>query len=85
MGVITEVLQAAAVGVGPVGNQQVVVILETNRVVDLALIDEVRALALVPVAAVLAQPSLPVDIRHRSKVDRTALAAWAAQTLAGRS
>ena len=85
MGVITDVLQAAAVGVGPLGNQQVVIVLETNRVVDLDLIDEVRSLAQMPVAAVLARTSLPVDIRHRSKVDRTALAIWAAQTLAGRS
>jgi len=85
MGVIADVLQTAAVGVGPVGNQQVVIVLETNRTVDLALIDEVRALALTPVAAVLARASLPVDIRHRSKVDRTELALWATQTLAGRS
>ncbi|MDD2819293.1 MAG: alpha/beta fold hydrolase [Candidatus Nanopelagicales bacterium] len=85
MGAIPDVVQAAAVGVGPLGNQQVVIILETNRVVDLDLIDEVRSLAQMPVAAVLARTSLPVDIRHRSKVDRRALAVWANQLLAGRS
>ena len=85
MTAISDVHQAAVVGVGPVGNQQVVVILETHRVVDLAFIDEVRALTRTPIAAVLARKTLPVDIRHRSKVDRTALATWAAHTLAGRS
>ncbi len=34
-------------------------------------------------AAVLVVPALPTDIRHNSKIDRTALAAWAADTLAG--
>ena len=29
--------------------------------------------------------SLPVDIRHRSKIDRAALAGWAGSTLAGRA
>ena len=85
MGALTDVVQAAAVGVGPVGNQQIVIILETNRVVALDFIDQVRALAQVPIAAVLARRSLPVDIRHRSKVDRTALAVWASEVLAGRS
>ena len=85
MGAISDVLQAAAVGVGPAENQQVVIVLETNRVVDLALIDEVRALAQIPIAAVLARTELPVDVRHRSKVDRTALAMWASNVLAGRS
>ena len=85
MGALTDVVQAAAVGVGPVGNQQIVIILDTNRVVDLDFIDQVRALAQVPIAAVLARRSLPVDIRHRSKVDRTALAVWASEVLAGRS
>ena len=84
LGGIAGVRQAAAVGVGPVGTQQVVVVLESARTVDLDLIDEVRAIAGVPVAAVLARHELPVDVRHRSKVDRTALAEWASQVLAGR-
>jgi hypothetical protein len=37
-----------------------------------------------PVAAVLEHRELPVDIRHNSKIDRTALAAWAGGRLAGR-
>jgi hypothetical protein len=36
-----------------------------------------------PVAAVLAAPSLPVDIRHNAKIDRAAVAAWADSVLAG--
>ena len=38
----------------------------------------------VPVAAVLVRDWLPVDIRHASKVDRTALADWARGVLHGR-
>lgn len=45
----------------------------------------VRAAAGVPVAAVLVRDWLPVDIRHASKIDRTALADWADRILHGRS
>ena len=38
----------------------------------------------VEVAAVLVTDALPVDIRHASKIDRTRVAAWAEQVLAGR-
>ncbi len=78
---------AAVVGVGPAGVQQVVVVLTGAHgpVADLALTDAVRAAAApVAVAAVLRKAVLPVDIRHNSKIDRTALAAWATRTLAGR-
>ncbi|WP_111765666.1 alpha/beta fold hydrolase [Nakamurella deserti] len=78
---------AAVVGVGPAGVQQVVVVLTGTGPVlpDLGLADAVRAAAApVPVAAVLVREALPVDIRHNSKIDRTALAAWATDTLAGR-
>ncbi|MDQ6740651.1 MAG: hypothetical protein M3021_09900, partial [Actinomycetota bacterium] len=34
-------------------------------------------------AAVLIIPSMPTDIRHNSKIDRTALAAWATTALSG--
>jgi olefin beta-lactone synthetase len=34
---------------------------------------------------VLVASSLPVDIRHASKVDRSVLAAWAEKVLAGRT
>ena len=43
----------------------------------------VREVAGVPVAAVLLTRSLPVDIRHQSKVDRAAVSAWAERVLAG--
>ena len=42
-----------------------------------------RAAAGVPVAAVLVRDWLPVDVRHASKVDRTALAHWAEAVLHG--
>jgi hypothetical protein len=35
------------------------------------------------VAAVLVTDSLPVDIRHAAKIDRTRVAAWAGRVLAG--
>jgi len=51
---------------------------------SLDLIDQVRAAAVsTPVAAVLVRDSLPVDTRHNSKIDRAALARWAADVLAG--
>ena len=37
----------------------------------------------VDVAAVLAVPALPVDIRHNSKLDRARIASWAERALAG--
>lgn len=88
---LPQVAQAAAVGVGPTGSQQVVVIVVTDRnrngLADLDLTAAVRAAvqaaAGVKVAAVLERKQLPVDIRHRSKVDRTALARWASTVLAG--
>ncbi|MFK5633290.1 alpha/beta fold hydrolase [Ornithinimicrobium sp. LYQ103] len=45
---------------------------------------EVRSVAGVPVAAVLLRDWLPVDVRHASKIDRTALARWADTVLHGR-
>ena len=45
----------------------------------------VREAAGVEVAAVLERAELPVDIRHNSKIDRAALAAWASHVLAGRA
>lgn len=43
----------------------------------------VRGLTDLPVAAVLVRDAMPVDIRHQSKIDRTELAEWAEQQLAG--
>ncbi|WP_328842607.1 alpha/beta fold hydrolase [Nakamurella leprariae] len=82
----------AVVGVGPAGTQQVVVVVGTPGVrrsgvrADTETVDAVRALLAdlpVPVAAVLRHPGLPVDVRHNSKIDRVAVAGWAARALAG--
>jgi acyl-coenzyme A synthetase/AMP-(fatty) acid ligase/pimeloyl-ACP methyl ester carboxylesterase len=86
---LSAVRLAAAVGVGPPGVQQVVVVIETDPptpYVGLApagLAIRVRGQARVDVAAVLTVPALPVDIRHNSKIDRTRVARWAADLLAG--
>lgn len=86
---IPAVRQAACVGVGPRGTQAVVVIVVTDHpaegLADLTLTAEVRDAADMDVAAVLVRRELPVDIRHRSKIDRAALADWAATKLAGRA
>ena len=68
----------AVVGVGPVGTQQLVVVL-TGPGGPLAPTarDAARAAAGRPVAAVLVRESLPVDIRHNSKIDRVEVARWA--------
>ncbi|MGY1643106.1 alpha/beta fold hydrolase [Geodermatophilus sp. SYSU D00703] len=91
------VAAAAAVGVGPVGAQVVVVVVVPSRSsrrpagrgARLALADEgtadaVRAAAGLGVAAVLTTAGLPVDVRHQSKVDRSEVARRAARVLAGR-
>lgn len=86
---LAEVAMAAAVGVGPAGTQQVVVVIapsDGDRHRGLAsqdLTDTVRHLLDVEVAAVLQTPSLPVDIRHNSKIDRAAIATWAGEVLDG--
>jgi acyl-CoA synthetase (AMP-forming)/AMP-acid ligase II/pimeloyl-ACP methyl ester carboxylesterase len=80
--------RVAAVGVGPIGNQQLVVVVEDAAASpgpaagDLAGL--VRASVDEPVASVLSAQRLPVDIRHNAKIDRTAVAAWAGEVLAGR-
>ncbi|MCU1359133.1 MAG: putative fatty-acid--CoA ligase [Ilumatobacteraceae bacterium] len=84
---LDAVERAAAVGVGPVGCQQLVVVVEQPTIDD-GLADEamsasVRGVVDVRVAAVLSVQALPVDIRHNTKIDRTAVAAWAAAVLSG--
>ncbi len=87
---IERVTMAAAVGVGPPGTQQVVVVVTTDprpgrmQLAPLSLTDRVRDAVDVDVAAVIAVPSLPVDVRHESKIDRVEVAASAAELLAGR-
>lgn len=80
--------RVAAVGVGPVGAQQLVIVIEdvvgTDGLASADLAGRVRSVVEAPVAAVLTRRSIPVDIRHNSKVDRAAVAAWADDVLAGR-
>ncbi|MFD1721832.1 alpha/beta fold hydrolase [Amnibacterium endophyticum] len=77
--------RAAAVGVGPRGTQQLVVVAEgaEGPLADPALAAAVRREVGRPVAAVLATPALPVDVRHNAKIDRARVAAWASRVLAG--
>jgi olefin beta-lactone synthetase len=83
------VRRAAVVGIGPRGLRQAVAVVETIPAVgrpDLAnpeITAGVRASSSLPLAAVLAVPRLPTDIRHNSKIDRTRLSDWAERTLAG--
>lgn len=91
---LAGVHRSAVVGVGPVGTQAVVAVIEpastprtrTPRpgLADGELSRQVRAAAApVPVSAVLVTDTVPVDIRHQSKIDRTRLAQWADQVLSG--
>ena len=79
---------AAAVGVGPAGAQVVVIVVvpahrqrRTEPLAPPEVATAVRASLGPDVAAVLSRTSLPVDIRHNSKVDRGALARWATAVL----
>ena len=87
---ISGVQRAAAVGIGEPGIQQIVIVLETDEknenVASAALTAQVRqALGLVDVVAVWETKKLPVDIRHNSKIDRTALGQRMQKVLSGRS
>ncbi|MDX2376106.1 alpha/beta fold hydrolase [Microbacterium sp. LRZ72] len=86
---VARVRRAAVVGVGPHGLRQAVVVVETDPaaarpgLADPELTAAVRASTATPLAAVLAVPQLPTDIRHNSKIDRSRLSAWAERMLAG--
>ncbi|MDQ1083290.1 MULTISPECIES: alpha/beta fold hydrolase [Microbacterium] len=84
---VDAVSRAAAVGVGPVGRQVVVAVVEagTRRpgLASPSLADDVRAATRQRLAAVLTVPVLPTDIRHNSKIDRSRVAAWAERLLSG--
>ena len=88
---LAAVEQAAVVGVGPAGTQQLVVVVVTvdgarGPRVPLEMIDAVRAVVSeFPVSAVLRIEALPVDRRHNSKIDRAEVARWAGDLLAGNS
>ena len=83
--------RCAAVGVGPHGCQQLVVVLEMSGGTDgladdtitRAVRDAVQAAIDHPVAAVMVVAALPVDIRHNTKIDRAQVADWASAVLAG--
>ena len=78
---------AAVVGVGPTGRQAIVAVVEAplhvSGVASVELTDSLRQTAGIDFAAVLVVDSLPVDIRHNSKIDRARVAQWAADVLAG--
>jgi acyl-CoA synthetase (AMP-forming)/AMP-acid ligase II/pimeloyl-ACP methyl ester carboxylesterase len=84
---VAGVHRSAAVGVGPVGCQALVVVVEVRTADDGLAPDDlarsVRAEVDRPVAAVLQVSDLPVDIRHNTKIDRTLVARWAEQVLSG--
>ena len=90
---VPAVSRAAVVGVGPLGTQHLVAVVETvqpARRVGLAqagLAAAVRASVAdaggPTIAAVLVVPRLPTDIRHNSKIDRSRLSRWATGILAG--
>jgi acyl-coenzyme A synthetase/AMP-(fatty) acid ligase/pimeloyl-ACP methyl ester carboxylesterase len=87
---IPRVKRAAAVGIGDIGVQQVVIVLEIEQgrddIASAATSAQVReALPHIDVVAVWETKKLPVDIRHNSKIDRTALAEKMQKALSGRS
>lgn len=92
---VPGVRRAAVVGVGPRGAAQVVVVVEhadvhRSGLAPASLRDAVRAAAAggpgegPAIAAVLVVRTLPVDIRHNSKIDRVAVGHWAQRVLDGR-
>lgn len=90
---VAGVARAAAVGVGPKGLQQVVVVVElvgrpgaqerVNAPASEEITRAIRAASPVRVAAVWVSGRLPVDIRHNAKIDRTALAVAMGRLLRG--
>ena len=80
---------AAAVGIGPTGNQQLIIVITSLENIANGLLDFDRVQLVreqVPefeIAAVLVRNELPVDIRHNSKIDRAELSNWADSVLAG--
>ncbi len=92
---IHGVTQVAAVGVGPVGSQVVVLVIQPDqpprKLTEATpnLREQVRAAVAahcgpaIDVAAVLVAPTIPVDQRHNSKIDRRFIAQQASIHLAG--
>jgi acyl-coenzyme A synthetase/AMP-(fatty) acid ligase len=88
---LDDVALAAVVGVGPVGTQATVAVIQTSTEdqpvggASLALVDRIRGVVddTIDIAAALVVRELPVDRRHNSKIDRAAVAVWATRVLAG--
>ena len=79
--------KAAAVGVGPVDNELIALVIEAPSlrpgVAPVDVTEEIRSRVDVSVVAVLVTRELPVDIRHNSKIDRARVSDWASKVLAG--
>ncbi len=93
---VDGVHRAAAVGIGPVGTQALVVVIENPKAkrsmteASPEIRDAVRTAVAqrlpasdLDIAAVVMQRTVPVDRRHNAKIDRTALRQAAAKLLAG--
>jgi len=84
---LPNIVRAAAVGVGPSGAQQIVIVVETSQRTDgpasIDLARAVRSVVVPHVAAVWTTKNLPVDIRHNSKIDRTKVAMQMSSILSG--
>jgi acyl-coenzyme A synthetase/AMP-(fatty) acid ligase len=85
---LPNVVRVAAVGVGPVDVQQIVIVVETTNSSDGPADDHLThavrtALAPLMIASVWETKKLPVDIRHNSKIDRTAVSKQMSQILSG--
>jgi acyl-CoA synthetase (AMP-forming)/AMP-acid ligase II/pimeloyl-ACP methyl ester carboxylesterase len=87
-----EVSRSAVIGIGPVGTQALVAVLDSEGtslspgLAPLELTARLREQAReagFDLAAVLVAPQFPTDIRHNSKIDRSRLAVWADSVLAG--
>ncbi|SDM43018.1 fatty acid CoA ligase family protein [Allokutzneria albata] len=81
---VRGVRRSALVGVGPAGQQQPVVCVETERGVRQSGRNRIAAEVLRLVAdrgvrTVLFHPKFPVDVRHNAKIGRERLARWASR------
>ncbi|RLS37999.1 MAG: peptide synthase [Planctomycetota bacterium] len=83
-----DVFRAALVGVGPLGSQRPVLIVELlpSKVQSPQLVEELRTMAQArpltqPIETFLFHPGMPVDTRHNVKIQREALSVWAAEEL----
>jgi acyl-coenzyme A synthetase/AMP-(fatty) acid ligase len=85
---LPNVVRVAAAGVGPADVEQIVIVIETvdsgDGPADAELTHAVRsALAPLTIASVWTTKKLPVDIRHNSKIDRTAVSKHMSVILSG--